>query len=196
MIQCKDCGFMVNELMRFALMKNVCPSCGSGLLSDKDSNIISVIQGKLSSQRFSSSLTETQVYDISMFFFNELKSGIGSLVSGSSGLSKRNRRAIAAPSESETESGDEFLSSESEDGEDFEEDDDLDLSSIRREVESEFDDLSTFEEPTTVRSEDVLSKAERLKKLYEQRALASGGSLDKVTPKIKRGGFKGVTRST
>jgi hypothetical protein len=173
-------------------MKNVCPSCGSGLLSDKDSSVMSVIQGKLTSQRFASSFTETQIYDISLFIFNELNSGLGGLVSGAKTLSKNKRRAIAATTGEDSE--DDFSSSEDldeDEGEDF------DLSSIRKEVESEFSEsLSSYEEDSSRDDEDVSSKAERLKKLYEQRALANGGSLDRITPKIKRGGFKGITRST
>lgn len=183
MIQCKDCGFSVNELMRFALMKNVCPSCGSNLLTGTDANIISVIQSRLASQRFSSSLTENQLYDISLFIFNELKHEFGQFALDLRGSkTPQKRKKISESEESE------FLESEEQEYEES----DFDPESIRREVASEF--LEDIAPQATDDDEDVNSKAERLKRLYQQRAVSS---VTEASPKIKRGGgFKGVTRST
>lgn len=77
MMQCKNCGFQVNELMKFSLMQNLCPSCGKGLFSDADSNIISTFQSRISSERFASRLTDELIYDLALFMFNEFKHGIG-----------------------------------------------------------------------------------------------------------------------
>jgi hypothetical protein len=178
MIQCKGCGFSVNELMRFALMKNVCPSCGAGLLSGRDADIISVIQGKLSSQRFSTGLTDAQKYDISLFLYNELKGSLGKIALE---LSMQAKKKVVE------EDSDEF--SHSEDDEDLGED----ISSLRREVLAE---LETELENVPQRDEDSSSKAERLKKLYQQRVLTEPDLQENPTSKFRRSGFKGVTRST
>lgn len=77
MINCNNCGFRVGNNMKFALMKNQCPSCGGRLFSEKESNSISQIQNLLHSQHFSSKLNEQLVYDLSLFFHNELHNGIG-----------------------------------------------------------------------------------------------------------------------
>lgn len=176
MIQCKECGFSVNELMRFALMKNICPSCGAGLLSGEDSDAISVIQSRLLSQRFASSLTETIIYDLSLFIFNELKNGFGIGIKPDS--TSRSRKAISFSEDDESEEDD-------------------DVSDVRREVEREFaDQLSNLDEDVAPANEDALSKAERLKRLHQQRML-NNSEISDATKKIKRGGgFKGISRST
>jgi hypothetical protein len=178
MIQCKGCGFGVNEMMRFALMKNLCPSCGAALLSSKDSNTISTIQSRILSQRFASSLTESLVYDLSLFIFNELKGGFGKLAI-----------ELTPRAKAQVEEDDGIYHSE----------EDLDLDSIRREVlaelsHSEGSDVSEDSEDSEESDEDVESKAERLKKLYQQRASAS--TTDSQRSNFRRGGFKGISRST
>ena len=181
MIQCKSCGFSVNELMRFALQKNACPSCGAGLLSSRDADIISVIQGKLSSQRFSAGLTDTQKYDISLFLFNELKGSLGKIALE---ILSQSKRKVAE------EDPDEFSHSEVEDDEG---DENNGISSLRREVIAELEDEL---EGMPTRDEDAFSKAERLKKLYQQRVLTEPDAQENPTSKFRRSGFKGVTRST
>ena len=171
MIQCKACGFGVNEMMRFALMKNVCPSCGSALLSSKDSNVISTIQSRILSQRFASSLTESLVYDISLFIFNELKGSLAKFALESS----------------------ESTQSKSEEDTIYHSEVDVDLESIRKEVLAEISKSEDSEESEDL-DEDVEAKAERLKKLYQQRAATS--TIESPKGNIRRGGFKGVIRST
>lgn len=176
MIQCNGCGFGVSESMRFALMKNICPSCGAGLFSGKDSSIINMIQVRLKSERFSTGLTENQVYDISLFFFNEIKSGFVRQV-----FSEYNQRKA-------TPSGDDDIVTETEESDD-----------IRKEVEQEYSsELSTLlDDDGDVQDEDVDSKADRLKRLY-QNTVSSNPNLLRENPvkTPKRGGFKGVSRST
>jgi hypothetical protein len=183
MIQCKGCGFSVNELMRFALMKNICPSCGAGLLSSKDSNIISYIGSRIASQRFASSLTETQVYDISLFIFNELHDGFGKIVN-------EIRKKTVATTE---EFGDEISHSEGE--AEYESDESDDLSSIRKQVAAEFGSDEEDDSEESEMNEDALSKAERLKRLHQQRVSSNPNLIEGIPVTIKRGGFKGVSRS-
>lgn len=177
MIQCKECGFAVNEMMRFALMKNICPSCGSGLLSGKDADVISVIQSKLASQRFSGSLTENQVYDISLFFFNELKHGLGDLAID---LKSSAKRVKVLPSSDEGEDDDPSYKEG-----DTDEDE---LRSIRESVAAEILGDREDEEES---DEDIHSKAERLRRLHQQRITTSTPSKN-----FKQGKFKGVSRTT
>lgn len=175
MIQCNGCGFGVNESMRFALMKNLCPSCGSGLFSNKDSSIINLIQSNLKSERFSSGLTETQIYDISLFFFNEIKNGFVRQIFSD----------LRQTKDSEVDP-DEISHQES------------DVDDIRREIEAEMaDKLSSLDDSGDVTSEDALSKAERLKRMHQQRILANPnlGKEATINPG-RRSGFKGVSRST
>jgi hypothetical protein len=61
--------------MKFAIMQNKCPSCGGNLFTKDDMNLISLIQSKVAQQRFSSKLTSDVAQDLSLFIFNELKSG-------------------------------------------------------------------------------------------------------------------------
>lgn len=79
MTNCKNCKFQVSEKMKFALMKNICPSCGESLFSDKDANFINLIQSKLASMEFASNYKDETIYDISIFIFNELRDGFGKI---------------------------------------------------------------------------------------------------------------------
>jgi hypothetical protein len=176
MMHCNECGFGVNESMRFALMKNLCPSCGSSLFSNRDTNIITLIQNKISAERFSSSFTESQIYDISLFFFNELKGGIGKQILEDISLSAKPARQVIATSEES----------------DYVEEDD-----IRSEIEKEYaEHLDQLDDDGNVLPEDLSNKAERLRKLHQQRVLTNP-NLGKEAPiHSKRGGFKGINRST
>ena len=147
MIQCNGCGFSVNELMKFALMNNVCPSCGGALFSNRDSNLINMVQSKLASERFSSKLTDELIYDISLFVFNELKHGIG--------RSLREELRAEDVGDIETE---------------YEEEDEEDL--IRKEVKQELgEQLSQLTDDGEVMSDDKMDKAERLKRMREQQLM-------------------------
>lgn len=81
MLNCQKCNFKILPKMRFALVKNFCPSCGGTLLSDLDSHEIGVINKKLQSQEFIITLSEqlnkdlvqNLVYDLSIFIKFDLK---------------------------------------------------------------------------------------------------------------------------
>lgn len=82
MIKCEKCEFEIQPKMRFALVKNFCPSCGSTLLSDETSNQITSISRRLQTQEFIISLLDklgkdglqSLVYDISLWVKFELDS--------------------------------------------------------------------------------------------------------------------------
>jgi hypothetical protein len=165
-------------------MKNVFPSCGAGLLSSKDSSIISTIQARVSSQRFSSGFTESQIYDISLFIFNELKDGFGKLALE---LAPRSKKRTINLDDEDLES-DDILHSE---------DEGTEVDDIRNEVLAELGgDFMDEDEEGEDEDEDLMSKADRLKKLHQQR-VSTNPDLVRGTPSgFKRSGFKGVTRST
>lgn len=166
MIQCSACGFGVNELMKYALMNNVCPSCGGSLFSNRDNNIINMIQSKIAAERFSSKLTEELIYDISLFVFNELKHGIG--------RSLRDELKVEESEDIETEYA--------------EEEDEEDL--IRREIEEELgEQLSQLTDDGEVMSDELMTKAEKLKRLRQQQ-LMSNPNLGQQVPIKKPGAAK------
>lgn len=144
MIQCNGCGFTVNELMKFALMNNVCPSCGGSLFSAKDNQIINTIQAKLISERFASKLTEELVYDISLFIFNELKDGLGKSL-----RQEFNSETVQAEYREESE-------------------EDLMRKEIEQELGGQLNYLNDEGESIT---EDVSDKAEKLRRMHKQRLL-------------------------
>ena len=84
MISCQKCEFKILPKMRFALVKNFCPSCGSTLLSDLDSQEINSINKRLQSQDFMISLSEqlnkdlvqNLIYDLSIFIKFDLNKEI------------------------------------------------------------------------------------------------------------------------
>ena len=89
MLNCQKCNFKILPKMRFALVKNFCPSCGGNLLSDSDSHEINAINKRLQSQEFIINLSEqlnkdfvqNLIYDLSIFIKFDLKKemGIGSV---------------------------------------------------------------------------------------------------------------------
>lgn len=75
MISCQKCEFKVPPKMRFALVKNFCPSCGASLLSDIDAQEIAGISKRLLGQEFmislaaqlSKELIQNLTYDLSIY---------------------------------------------------------------------------------------------------------------------------------
>jgi hypothetical protein len=138
-------------------MTNSCPACGNELFSSRDMNMISTIQGGLGSQPFAFNFTEETLYDISLYIFNELEHGIGQVM-----VAEALERASQQPAATEDE--------ESEDP----------MDDIRKEIESEFQE--EIEEITDGQEEDIFSKAERLKRLAQQRK--TGVSTPQERPRI------------
>lgn len=79
-MNCVNCKYVVGPDMRFALMKNMCPACGSNLFSKKEMNDISMLQNRITNQEFSDDLGEVEIFDVALFMFNEFKGGIGQVL--------------------------------------------------------------------------------------------------------------------
>jgi hypothetical protein len=79
-MKCNKCNFLVPANMRFCLMKNMCPSCGSPLFSNTDANHISMLQNRISAQSFGKEIDEVQRYDLALFIFNEIREGYGKTI--------------------------------------------------------------------------------------------------------------------
>jgi len=71
MINCPSCSFEVSNKMRHALVKNMCPACGSPLLGDFHMQRLSMVKEKLLSQEFSRNIDPSTVFDISLFIMSE-----------------------------------------------------------------------------------------------------------------------------
>ena len=69
MINCKKCGYSVPSNLKYAIMSNVCPSCGDVLFGDKDMSEISSISSNISRQEFSQGMNKVLVNDIALFIF-------------------------------------------------------------------------------------------------------------------------------
>ena len=59
-MQCKSCGFLVPQNLKFAIMKNFCPKCGQKIFTEKEMNHISMIQSRIISQEFAAELDRSQ----------------------------------------------------------------------------------------------------------------------------------------
>lgn len=170
MIQCGVCGFGVNELMKFALVQNKCPSCGNGLFSDNDMNLMSTIQSKLAGQRFASKLTTELIYDLSLFIFNEMKGDLGKMLPDQHSGSKPDEPELTYHEE---------------------------IDDVRREIEAEYQDhLETLSDDGEVMDEDLQVKAEKLRRMHHQQ-LIHNPNIGKipVSREPKKSGPK-VTRVT
>lgn len=195
MISCQKCEFKILPKMRFALVKNFCPSCGGTLLSEADSQEVNGINKRLQSQEFMISLSnqlnkdliQNLIYDLSIFIKFDLQkeqsrnslelmaqdeiNSSRSEEEEEEGRVKKNLRPI-----SRTDSSGQSRSVKSRDIQAFkralEGDEDLDEDSDDEdeEGESEIDP-----------SEDDDDRVKRLKKLYAS------------SPTLKR--FSGISRS-
>lgn len=142
MINCKECGFKVDNKLRYSLMKNECPACGKELFSAQDMNSISAIQGRVLLQSFSDKFNEADTFDISLFIFNEIK----------------NEVAKVAPTQASIESDKEMVAVEG--GSEFDPDE------IRKQVEQEIPAVANL--PTTSQEESAKEKADRLRRVAAQ----------------------------
>jgi len=194
MISCQKCEFKILPKMRFALVKNFCPSCGGTLLSEADSQEVNGINKRLQSQEFiislsnqlSKDLIQNLIYDLSIFIKFDLQKEqsrnsfelraqdeINSSRSEEEeeGRVKKNLRPI-----SRADSSGQSQSVKSRDIRDFkralEGDEDLDEDSDDEDEEGESENHS---------SEDDDERVKRLKKLYAS------------SPTLKR--FGGISRS-
>lgn len=80
MITCKKCNFKIEVSMRYALMQNVCPSCGSHLFSEDEAKDLKILRDRVRSQSFSSGFSKEQIMDVAIFVFGEINNGYGNKV--------------------------------------------------------------------------------------------------------------------
>lgn len=192
MISCQKCEFKILPKMRFALVKNFCPSCGGTLLSEADSQEVNGINKRLQSQEFmislsnqlSKDLIQNLIYDLSIFIKFDLQKeqsrtslelrSQDEVVSSRSEEEEEDRVKKTLRPISRTDSSGQSQSVKSRDIQAFkralEGDEDLDEDSEDEENESETDS-----------SEDDDERVKRLKKLYAS------------SPTLKR--FGGISRS-
>ena len=71
MLTCKKCKYIVSSDLRFAIINNVCPSCGLSLLGDTEMAQVDMVTERLKSQDFSSGLDKYTAYSLSLFIYNE-----------------------------------------------------------------------------------------------------------------------------
>lgn len=114
MLSCQKCNFKILPKMRFALVKNFCPSCGGTLLSDLDSHEINVINKKLQAQDFMGTLSEqlnkdlvqNLIYDLSIFIKFDLKKEMGLSIVDSKGADELELKSEDESAESDPEESD------------------------------------------------------------------------------------------
>ena len=70
MIKCKKCGYSVPSNLKYAIMSNICPSCGDVLFGDLAMSSISAISNDISRQEFSQDMNKVLINDIALFIFN------------------------------------------------------------------------------------------------------------------------------
>jgi hypothetical protein len=70
MINCKKCGYEVPNNLKYAIMNNICPSCGDVLFGDKDMMAINSILNDISRQEFSDEMNKVIINDIALFIFS------------------------------------------------------------------------------------------------------------------------------
>jgi RNA polymerase subunit RPABC4/transcription elongation factor Spt4 len=192
MIVCLKCKFVVNNEMKFALMQNSCPSCGSQLFSPEDVSQIQVLQNKISAQKFSEDFSTELNYDLSLFIYHELKSGLGKTLTIAAMEAYRKKLSKTSDKEPESENPEETTFDEPIADNEVE---DM-LTIARKEVERELrpkinsilknkprieqdPDLEDEYPEEDVEGEELDDKIERLKKLNQQR---SGGKIKKSEP--------------
>lgn len=151
-MQCKECGFVVPQNLKFAIMKNFCPQCGQKLFTEKEMNHISMIQSRVVKQEFSNSLDEQVVYDIALFIYNEVTSGYGRVL-----LDEEIKRLVSAKKEK---------------GEDIDvevEDTPIakDIEKVKAQIREEEAARVALDRRAAADGEDVDDKVERLKRIHK-----------------------------
>ena len=197
MLSCQKCNFKILPKMRFALVKNFCPSCGGTLLSDLDSHEIGVINKRLQSQEFMISLSDqlnkdlvqNLIYDLSIFIKFDLKKEMGLSIVNESVSNESEHEEYEKPEESSEEGEDDRPKVPSKriarvSGVLDRNQAPLQMRSLRRmssadnEPEDEYGD---DEDSSDDSDEDLDDRVKRLKNLY------------KTSPTLRK--FSGITRS-
>lgn len=158
-MHCSKCKFQVNQNMKFALMKNICPACGSQLFSDSEMSDISLLRNRLGKQQFSVEFTEELAFDIALFIMNEIKNGIGQ---------KYFQKMMA-------KSGPPIVSGDEESEENIPSEEDI-RRQMRSEIESEYPELQSMPDDqitTRTRAESADEKAKRLREIARKSGIGN-----------------------
>lgn len=165
-MNCKKCNSAIERNMKFALMKNFCPACGSPLFSEQEQNDISTLQNRISIQNFSDKLSEVEVYDVALFVFNEIRNGLGQIYVQNQVRALAKAKSVTSK-EVESEESNKSVNEPNEVDESVDFEEQL-RQEIRQEVEEEI--ASEVQEITKGTSEDVDpdDKVSRLKALHKK----------------------------
>jgi hypothetical protein len=71
MINCRQCNFLIKNLMRHALVNNCCPACGAAVMGATQTQRMRLFKQRLLEQEFAQSLSEDLVFDITLFMLLE-----------------------------------------------------------------------------------------------------------------------------
>jgi predicted nucleic acid-binding Zn-ribbon protein len=157
-MQCKECGYVVPQNLKFAIMKNFCPQCGQKLFTEKEMNHISMIQSRVVKQDFSRDMDDEIVYDVALFIYNEVTSGYGRVL-----LDEEIKRLLSAKKESDS---------------DVEVDvEDIpvakDLEKVKAQIREEEAARVALESRAASADEDVDDRVQRLKRLHKNNPIKS-----------------------
>ena len=156
-MQCAKCKFNVSQEMKFALMKNICPACGTRLFSDKEMNDISLLRNRILNQPFASEFGDEVSFDLALFILDEIKNGLG----------QKYFQNMAIKSELP-------IASEESEAPDLEEDF---RKKVREEIEQEYPELQSMPEESAVstrtRAESASEKARRLREVARKAGMGN-----------------------
>lgn len=160
-MQCRNCGFLVPQNLKFAIMKNFCPQCGEKLFTDKEMNHISMIQNRVSNQDFSRDMDEQLLYDISLFLYNEFIGGYGRIL-----IDEEIKKLNLVKNESSNEEED---TSDSIEESSYQEE----LDKVKAQIREEEAARVALDSREKDVDEDVDDKVSRLKKIHKNNPLKS-----------------------
>ena len=71
MINCKSCGFKVDNKFKFSILNNSCPVCGGGILEEEKHEMLKYMIETMSNQDFAKKIGQDMISEISSFIFFE-----------------------------------------------------------------------------------------------------------------------------
>lgn len=157
-MQCKRCGYVVPQNLKFAIMKNFCPQCGEKLFTEKEMNHISMIQSRVVKQDFSRNMDDEIVYDVALFIYNEVTSGYGRVL-----LDEEIKRLVSARKETDEEASvePEVIPVTK------------DIEKVKAQIREEEAARVALKSRMASADEDVDDKVERLKRLHKANPIKS-----------------------
>jgi Zn-finger nucleic acid-binding protein len=70
MMTCNKCEYIIDGSLKFAVVNNVCPKCGSAILDDNELAAIGQVNNDMKDYGFSSDVEKYTLYTISLFIYN------------------------------------------------------------------------------------------------------------------------------